>query len=633
MVQHALLLEIGEDLREGAGAERLPVAKRQLERGALQVAGQDEQVVGVGAGLFHRMPEQVLRMGDHELVEGGARAHQDRERGLAPPARAAHLLPRAGDRPGIPHQDRGGELADVDAELQGVRRRDRPQGAAAEPRFDPPALAREVPGPVAADRSGVPSLPAGILLEIRRQQLRAEARARKEDRLDPPRQQLPGDGHRLADGVAPDPEGLVDDRRVVQPDGPRPSGRAALVDQRDRAPDEPLRMLARVGDRGRATDDLRRAAVEAAHPEEAAEHVGEVGPKHSPVGVQLVEHDESQVLEQAEPFRVMRKDARVQHIRVRDHDVAGGADRAPRIVRGVAVVGRRPEVDAERLDEAVKFVHLIARQRLGREQVQRAGVPALEDGVDDREVVAEGLARGGGRDDDDVGPARDLTVRHRLVRIELPDAPPPEGIGQPGVQIGREVLIPRLHLGKRAPGGKLRGKARPGAQGVEDLLKRHLPGLLVSTWANPRVSRTPVRLPGRELLSGNFQGNRREHFGGLLRQFSGHLEERSGVPDPLSKVCGPDTAGARKRRASTSGWVRPAGFFGRPLDGRYCTCARAATAHVSTTRPCRTHTSRSARLTVGHTCEGMISTRSPTRNRRASSVSCTRPCSSHSRSI
>ena len=172
----------------------------------------------------------------------------------------------------------------------------------------------------------------------------------------------------------------------------------------------------------------------------------------------------------------MREDARVQHVRVRDHDVPGGADRAPRVVGGIAVVGRRPEVDAERLDEAVKLVHLIARQRLGREQVQRAGVPALEDGVDDREVVAEGLARGGGRDDDDVGPARDLAVRHRLVRIELPDAPPPEGIGQPRVQIGRELLIPRFYLGKRAPGGELRGKARPGAQGIEDLLKRHLPG-------------------------------------------------------------------------------------------------------------------------------------------------------------
>ena len=58
----------------------------------------------------------------------------------------------------------------------------------------------------------------------------------------------------------------------------------------------------------------------------------------------------------------------------------------------------------ERLDRGVQLGELVLRERLGREEVERAGVRVLQDAVEDRQVVAERLARGGRRDDDDVAP-------------------------------------------------------------------------------------------------------------------------------------------------------------------------------------------------------------------------------------
>ena len=47
---------------------------------------------------------------------------------------------------------------------------------------------------------------------------------------------------------------------------------------------------------------------------------------------------------------------------------------------------------------------LVGGQRLGGEEVERPRRLVLGDRVEDREVVAERLARGGRRDDDDVAP-------------------------------------------------------------------------------------------------------------------------------------------------------------------------------------------------------------------------------------
>jgi hypothetical protein len=61
---------------------------------------------------------------------------------------------------------------------------------------------------------------------------------------------------------------------------------------------------------------------------EAADHVGEVRAEDTAVGVELVDDDVAQVGEEARPARVVREDARVEHVGVGDEHaaaLAGGA--------------------------------------------------------------------------------------------------------------------------------------------------------------------------------------------------------------------------------------------------------------------------------------------------------------------
>ena len=207
--------------------------------------------------------------------------------------------------------------------------------------------------------------------QIRGQQFRPQARPREVDRLDAPLEQFLGERDRLPDGVAPDAEGLIDDRRIVHGDRPLAGRRAALVEHGHRTADEARGVLSRVADRGRAADEPRRAAVEPADAEQAAQHVGQVRAEHAPVVVQLVQHDVLQILEQPQPLRVVRQDRGVQHVGVRHDDVAGRADRPPRVARRVAVVGERADAGAERRDDLLQLIDLVGAERFRREQIQR----------------------------------------------------------------------------------------------------------------------------------------------------------------------------------------------------------------------------------------------------------------------
>src|SRR5207249_8217164 len=99
--------------------EPLAVADRQLERGALEMADQDERVVRVHPRVLGWGAEEVLGMGDHELVERRARRHEDGRRRAAAATGAAGLLPERRDGARIARQHRDVEMADVDAELEG----------------------------------------------------------------------------------------------------------------------------------------------------------------------------------------------------------------------------------------------------------------------------------------------------------------------------------------------------------------------------------------------------------------------------------------------------------------------------------------------------------------------------------
>ena len=136
----------------------------------------------------------------------------------------------------------------------------------------------------------------------------------------PLRQALPGEERRAADA-----ELLVGDRRVDDEDVLAARRSAVVVDQLDRRLEDALGQLARVGDGGAGADEDGVGAVVAADAPQAADDVGDVAAEQAAVGVQLVDDDVLQVLEQLEPLRVVRKDGGVEHVRVGDHDLPGRA--------------------------------------------------------------------------------------------------------------------------------------------------------------------------------------------------------------------------------------------------------------------------------------------------------------------
>ena len=122
--------------------------------------------------------------------------------------------------------------------------------------------------------------------------------------------------------------------------------------------------------------------------------------EHSAVHVQLIDDHVFERFEQLRPLCVVREDGRMQHVRVREHDMPGRANRPPRVRRCVAIVSKRTYVRASFRNQAVQLVELVLGERLGWEQVERPRRAVLEDCANHRDVVAECLAtRCRGHDD------------------------------------------------------------------------------------------------------------------------------------------------------------------------------------------------------------------------------------------
>ena len=58
------------------------------------------------------------------------------------------------------------------------------------------------------------------------------------------------------------------------------------------------------------------------------------------IGMQLVDDDDAQLLEELEPLGVVGQDRRVEHVRVGDDDLTGGPDGGAHGGWRIAVVGR-----------------------------------------------------------------------------------------------------------------------------------------------------------------------------------------------------------------------------------------------------------------------------------------------------
>ena len=444
-VEDPLLLEHPQQLFQVLGAETLTLPKRQLEGGALEVFDEDLKVLRVDQTPLGRPFEEVVRVLDHELVDRCRVRHQHRRRGAAAASRPARLLPGGGDGSGVAGDHRDVEAADVDPEFQRVRGDDAEDAPVLDAVLDFPPFLRKVAAAVAADEVAPVGTGFDVLLQVLDEHLGLGPGAGEHDRLQVALEETPGDPARLAHRRAANPEFRVHHRRVVEQEEAFRPGGAAPVHERDRTLGESLRQLPGVRDGGGTENELGGGAVVGAHPPEPPEQIGQVAPEHPAVGVHLVDDDEAQVLEELGPLRVVRKDARVEHVRVRDDDVRPGADAAPGIARGVPVVDVGPNALPGEVpqfpDQAEDFLLLVLREGLGGEEVERAGVGLRENPAEDRRVVAKRLAGSGRGDRRDVLPRFDPVEHFPLVGIELLDAPAAIGLAEPLVDVFREVPV------------------------------------------------------------------------------------------------------------------------------------------------------------------------------------------------
>ena len=204
-------------------------------------------------------------------------------------------------------------------------------------------------------------------LQVGQKDLDTGARSTEGDRLQLAPDQLGDQSAGLEDGGAAHPHAAIDQRRVPEPDAARRAWCSVAVDAVHGALEQSLGELGRIADRRRAGDDRGLAAVEAAQPEEPPQHVGEVRAEDAAVGVELVDDDVAQILEEPHPAGVVRQHTRMQHLGVGDDDVPGVAHRLAYSGWGVAVVRRRAQARRQVAGDVVKRGELILGQRLGGE--------------------------------------------------------------------------------------------------------------------------------------------------------------------------------------------------------------------------------------------------------------------------
>ena len=383
-------------------------------------------------------------MVDDVLVDRRARCDEDGDAGALPPAGPAELLPRGGHRTRVAGQDRDVEAADVDAQLERVGRDDTEDLAVAQPALDRSAFGRQVAAAIAPDAAVRPIALAQRLPQAREQQLDRDPRPPEHDRLatGPEEGQRPalGQGDRRSAGAA----GRFHDRWVDQQHVPLAGRGAVPIDEPGRATGQHRRQLGGVPDGRRAAHDDRATAVVGTDPEQPAEHVGDVAAEHAAVRVQLVDHDQLELLEQLEPLRVVRQDRRMEHVRVGHDDLPGRSHGRPDRRRRVAVVRRGDDRQLGRGCQLTELGDLVLAEGLGREEEQCPGRRVLGDGLQGWQRVAQRLARRSGRHDHDVLAGMDRLDRLGLVGVEAFDAPRREALDDAAVQPWRHVGVGRL---------------------------------------------------------------------------------------------------------------------------------------------------------------------------------------------
>ncbi len=160
--------------------------------------------------------------------------------------------------------------------------------------------------------------------------------------------------------------------------------------------DQATGLVGRVVRRRRGENYRRGPAVFSRQPQQPPQYLGDVRSEHAPVRVALVDNYVPQLSQHPRPPRMITQNGNVQHIRVRKHPARGVADGAPGIQGRVAVVKRNAGGEGFRRQPAGRR-QLIRAERLRRRQVQCGRVGGGGKVRQNRQQIAQRLARGGAR--------------------------------------------------------------------------------------------------------------------------------------------------------------------------------------------------------------------------------------------
>ena len=160
--------------------------------------------------------EKIVGMLHDELIERSGRRHEHSARSPAAAPRASRALPRGRDRSSISRHHARIERADVDAQLQRIRRHHAADAPLAKAALDLAALARQIAAAIAANRLRLPRLRAIGLLQIREQHLGVQPAVGEHNRLQLARKKFLSHARRLVQIAAANPQVAVHHRRIVK---------------------------------------------------------------------------------------------------------------------------------------------------------------------------------------------------------------------------------------------------------------------------------------------------------------------------------------------------------------------------------------------------------------------------------
>src|SRR5215831_3384012 len=240
------------------------------------------------------------------------------------------------------------------------------------------------------------------LLQISKKNFGVETGICENDRLQVALQKFLRDSRRFVDVTAANTQRPIDYPRIVEDKGFLGGRCATGVEDCNLGFEQARGEFAGIRDGGGAANELWLSTVEARDTTQPAKDIRQMAAEHAAVSVQFVENDVPQIFEQPRPTRVVRKNSRVQHIRIRQDHVTFFANGFASVGRRVAVVCEDAETVIEPLVQVVEFLELILRERFCRKKVQRACVGVFQNCVQHRQVVAKRLAGSGGGDNHNI---------------------------------------------------------------------------------------------------------------------------------------------------------------------------------------------------------------------------------------